>query len=194
MDFRVQGIIAKLKPDLIVALAGRAMADGISAGLGSDFNLAFGNQRSRNRGTEQIDALINRIGAEHREHKIADKFFAEILDINLFNTSGFSLGPRRLNLFPLTEISGKGNDLAVIFFLQPAQNDGRIQPARIGQYHLVNVSFIDRRHRPALYSGNYWKSARSIGISRATTRGTTHCYPQLQNFFKSIRIIEEQRS
>ena len=46
----------------------------------------------------------------------------------MFNAhkTGFLTG--RLNILALTQISCKGDHLTLIFFLQPFQDDGRIQP------------------------------------------------------------------
>ena len=79
--------------------------------------------RPCNRGAQQINALIKRIGAKHREDIIANKFFAQIFNINLFNAQHFGFRPRRRQLFALPEIGGKSDNLASIGLLQPFQND-----------------------------------------------------------------------
>ncbi len=56
------------------------MSDGIGADFFRDLDLLLGDQRPRDRGAEQILALVERIGAEHREHIVAHEFFAQILD------------------------------------------------------------------------------------------------------------------
>ena len=73
----------ELEAHLVVALAGGAMGDGIGAGLGGDLDQALGDQRPGDRGAEQIDALVEGIGAEHREDEVADEFLAQILDMDL---------------------------------------------------------------------------------------------------------------
>ena len=60
------------------------MGNGISTDLFGNLDLFLGNQRTRNRGAEQIDAFIDGIGAEHREDVIADEFLAKVLDENVF--------------------------------------------------------------------------------------------------------------
>ena len=123
LNLGIAGIIAKLKAHLVIALAGRAMTYRIGAGGGGNFNLPFGDKRPRNGGAEQINAFIKRIGAKHREDIIADKFLAQVFDENLFNAQHFGFGPRRFQLFTLTQIGGEGHDLAGIDVLQPFQND-----------------------------------------------------------------------
>ena len=47
-DIGVERIIAELESDLVVALAGGAVGDGIGADIAGDLDLAFGDQRPRN--------------------------------------------------------------------------------------------------------------------------------------------------
>ncbi len=52
LDAGVERIIAEFEADLIVALAGRTVGDGVGADLAGDLDLSFGDQRPRNRGAE----------------------------------------------------------------------------------------------------------------------------------------------
>ena len=85
LDVGLQRVIGQLEADLVVALAGRAMGDRVGADLARDLDLALGDQRPGDRGAEQICALVKRVGAEHREDKIADEFLAQILDEDLLD-------------------------------------------------------------------------------------------------------------
>ena len=80
LDVRLQRVIAELETDLIVALAGRAMGDRIGADLLGDLDLPLGDQRARDRGAQQVLALIQRVGAEHREDEVADEGLAQVVD------------------------------------------------------------------------------------------------------------------
>ncbi len=73
-------VVAELEAHLVVALAGGAVADGVGARLAGDVDLLLGDQRPRDRGAEQVDALVQRVGAEHREHVVADELLAQVLD------------------------------------------------------------------------------------------------------------------
>ena len=59
------------------------MGDGVGAGRGGDLDQALGDQRPGDRGAEEVDTLIERIGAEHRKDEVADELLAEILDEDL---------------------------------------------------------------------------------------------------------------
>src|SRR4051812_23328230 len=79
-DVGLQGVIAELEADLIVALAGGTVTDRIGADPPRDLDLLLRDQRPRNRRAEQILALVNRVRAEHREDVVADEFLAHVLD------------------------------------------------------------------------------------------------------------------
>jgi hypothetical protein len=101
---------------LVVALAGRAVGDRVGADLAGDVDQVLGDQRPRDRGAEQILALVERVGAEHREHVVAHEFLAHILDEDVFGLDAEQLGllARRLELLALAEVGGEGDDLAAI--------------------------------------------------------------------------------
>ncbi len=111
----------------------------IGADLLGDLDLALGDQRPRDRRAEQILALVQRIGAEHREDVILDEGIAQILDENLLNPHQLGLLARRAEFFPLPDIGGEGNHLRRVGFLQPAQNHGGVEAARKGEHDLLDV-------------------------------------------------------
>ena len=143
LDVRVQRIGAQFEAHLVVALAGRAVRDGLCAGLVGDLNQTFGDQRARDRGAEQVFAFIHGVGAEHREHEIAHEFFAQVVDENVFRLDAHfqRLGARRFQLLSLAEVGGEGDHFAMIGVLQPFQDDRGVESAGIGEY-----GFFDVRH------------------------------------------------
>ena len=138
LDVRVQRIIGELEAHLVVALAGRAMGDGVGAGQLGDLDLALGDQRPGDRGAEQIDAFIERVRPEHGEDEIAHELLAQILDEDLLDAEHLGLLARRLQLLALAEIGGEGDDLAPIGLLQPFQDDRGVEPAGISEHHLLD--------------------------------------------------------
>ena len=119
LDVGIERIGRELEAHLIVALAGRAVGDGVGAHLLGDLDQALGDQRPRDRGAEQILALVEGVGAEHREHIVAHEFLAQVLDEDVLRLDAeqFRLFPRRLQLLALAEVGGEGDDLGAIFGL-----------------------------------------------------------------------------
>ncbi len=149
----LERVIGKLEAHLVVALAGGAVSDGIGADFLGDLDLLLGDERPRDRGAEQILALIKRVGAEHRKHVVADEFLAQILDEDVLRLDAEHqrLLPRRLEFLALPEIGGKGDDLAAIGGLQPFQDDRGVETAGISQHDFFHVSFVRVIHS---HSGN----------------------------------------
>ena len=73
----------ELEAHLVVALAGRAVADRVGALGVRDFDLSFGDQRARDRGAEQIVTLVHGVGAQHRKDEVARELFAQVFDVEL---------------------------------------------------------------------------------------------------------------
>ena len=134
----LQRVIGELEANLVVALAGRAMGDRIGADLFGDLDLALGDQRAGDRGAEQILALIERIGAEHREDEVAHEGLAQVVHEDLLDAEHLGLAAGGLQFLALAEIGGEGHDLAAIGRLQPAQDHAGIQPARIGEHDFLD--------------------------------------------------------
>ncbi len=132
-NIRVERVITQFKADLIIALAGGAVTHGICADLMGDFDLTFGNQGARDGCAQKIEPFIQSIGAKHRKNEVANKFFAQIINIDFFDTIGFGLRPRRLQFFALTQIGREGDNFTSLFFLKPFQDDGCVQSAGIGE-------------------------------------------------------------
>ena len=133
LDLGVQRVGGQFETHLVIALAGGAMGHGIGAGFLGDLNKALGNQGSRDRGAQQIQPLVDGIGAEHWEHKIAHEFFAQVFDIDIVRAHHLGFGAGWFQLFSLAKIGGEGHDLAAVFGLQPFENDRCIQTAGIGE-------------------------------------------------------------
>ena len=130
------------------------MGDGIGAGFAGDFDQPLGNQRARDRGAEQIVALIAGVGAHHREHEIAHEFFAQIVDIDVFGLDPHQLrlGARGFELFALTEVGGERHHFAIVGDLQPFENDRGVEPAGIGKDDPLDIGHGRLRLRERMLS------------------------------------------
>ena len=114
------------------------MSDSVGACLPRDFDQPLGYQRSRDRRPQEILSFVHCVRAEHRKHEIADKLLLEIIDeyFRCVHLLRFRAG--RLQFFALSDICGKGDDFAIVFFLQPLQDDGGIEPAGISEYDFLD--------------------------------------------------------
>ena len=139
LDVGLQRIGGKLEAHLIVALAGGAMGHGVGAGLARDLDQMLRDQRPRDGGAEQIQPLIDRVGAKHRKHEVAHELLAHVAHEDVFglHPQQFGLGARGRQLLALAEVGGEGHHLAAIGDLKPLQDDRGVETAGIGEDDLL---------------------------------------------------------
>ena len=128
-DVGPQGVGPQLEPNLVVALARGSVTDGIGPGRVCDFDQPLGDQWPGDRRAQQVFALVQGVGPEHREHEVPDELLPEVLDIDLGHAHSLGLGPCRFKFLALTQIGGEGHDLAVVLLLQPSEDDRGVQAA-----------------------------------------------------------------
>src|SRR3546814_20942836 len=82
---------------------------------------------------EQVQSLIKRIGPHHREHIIADEFFAQVINEDMLGLDAhqFSLLASWFQFLALPQIGGTGQHFAALFLLSPLQD--RSEERRIGK-------------------------------------------------------------
>ena len=138
-DLRVEGVGGELEADLVVALAGGAVGDGVGAGRCGDLDEALGDERAGDGGAEEVEALVLGVGAEHREDEVAHEGLAQVLDEDVLGRDAEELGllARGLQLLALAEVGGEGDDLAAVLGRQPLQDDRGVEAAGIGEDDLL---------------------------------------------------------
>jgi hypothetical protein len=95
------------------------MCDGIRTGFFGDLNQTLGDQRACDGSTQQIQPLVDRIGAEHGENEIAHEFFAQVFDIDGGCAHHLGLGAGGFQFLALAQIGGECHHLATVFGLKP---------------------------------------------------------------------------
>ena len=141
-DLHVRGKAAdgQLKPHLVVPLSGAAMADGVRALLPGDLHQAAGDDRPGEGGAQQVVLIF---GPHHHggdDHLIHHEV-GQILHPDLGGPRLQGLLLDAVQLVPLAHVGGHGDDLrVVVVFLEPRDDDGRIQPAGIGEHDLFDLS------------------------------------------------------
>ena len=135
LHVRRQGFDRQFKAHLIVALAGRAVANGGRAFLFGDFHQLFGDDGPRKARAQQVFLLIHRAHLQRGPDVIGHKLFAHVDDIELFRAGLLGLLMQGFQLFALAHVHRDGNHVVIVIFLQPRDDDGRIQTAAIREHH-----------------------------------------------------------
>ena len=134
-DVRVERIGREFEADLVVALARGTMRDRISIGFPRDFDQAFGNQRPRDAGAEQVVAFIPSIGTHHREDEVAHELLAQVLDVDVLVGNAHCTGflARGFDFLALSQIGGEGHHFEPALDLEPLGDDRGIETTGIGE-------------------------------------------------------------
>ena len=121
----------QFEADLVVAFARGAVGEGFGLFFPGDFNHALGDEWPGDAGAEEVLALIDRARLDHREDEVAREFLLQVGDVAFGRPGAFGLGFQPFEFLFLTDIGAERNDLRLIPFLDPRQNDGGIQAARV---------------------------------------------------------------
>jgi len=149
LDFGFERVGTKFEANLVVALAGCTVADCIGTRFTGDLDQTLGDQRSSDRGAEQVFAFVDGVGPKHREDEVANKLFAQVIDVDLLDTHRFRFGSSWLQLLALAKVGGEGNDFAVVLEFKPLENHRGIEATGVGQYNLRDVGFLVRHYSGA---------------------------------------------
>ena len=131
LDLRGQRRRRQLEAHLIVSLARGAMRNGPGAFALGDLDHALGDQRPRDAGAEKILPLVDGSRLHDRENEIARELLPQIVHLATGRARGERLGFEAVEFFLLADIGAKRDHLRVVRLLEPAQDDGGIQPSRI---------------------------------------------------------------
>ena len=128
-----QGAVGVLEAHLVVALSGGAVRDGVGTRLLRDPQLRGGDEGPADRGAHEVLALVERVGAVHRERIVTSELLTQVehADVDCAETLGLEL--RGLELLTLSEIGDEGRHRAAVRALEPDEDHGGVEPARVGE-------------------------------------------------------------
>ena len=129
----------QLKADLIVSFAGAAVGNGIRALGKRNLGKLLADDRSCKCRAEQV-LFILRTHHDRRDANLVAHFIDKVSDDQLACAGLKRLFLQTLELVALTDVGGNSDDFGVIVvFLQPGNDDGRIQTARVGENDFLDV-------------------------------------------------------
>ena len=166
----LSAVVGDLEPHLVVALARRAMRDRIGADQLGDLDLPLRDQGAGDAGAQQVLAFVQRVGAEHRKHEVADERLAQVVHEDFLDAEHLRLPAGRFQLLALAQVGGEGHDLAPVVCLQPAQDHAGVQPAGVGEHDFLHV--LDGHGHPSLIVQGY-RIPACAGKGRPETRATS---------------------
>ena len=133
LDLRVERQRRELEAHLVVALAGGAVGDGVAALGLCGLHHRLGDHGTRDRRAQEVVALVDRVGAKHRETEVARELFAQVGDDALLRARRARLLVQAVELLSLTHVSAEGDDRNVVLLLQPGEDHGGVEAAAVGE-------------------------------------------------------------
>src|SRR5262249_2156453 len=106
-----------------------------------DLHLAPRDERTGDRGAEEVLVLVDGSGTEHREDVVPDELLPQVLDDRLARPrlAGTLGEPRELRALP--DVGPERDDLRAVALDQPAKDDRGVEPARVRQHNPADGSF-----------------------------------------------------
>ena len=137
--FGGEALDSQLEADLVIALAGAAVGDGVRALLLGDVHQALADDGA-GEGSAQEIVLVLRPHHHGGDDHVVHHFVNQVLDVQLRCAGLDGLLLQTLQLVALAHVCGDGDDLGVVVvLLQPGNDDGRIQAAGIGQHDFFDL-------------------------------------------------------
>ncbi len=133
-EVRRERHVGELETALVVALAGRAVRHRVGFLLPRDLDLRLRDQRPRDRGAKIILPFVDRVRPDHRVDEVPREFLDQVECIVLRRSRLAGLLGQPFQLLLLANIGGECDDLRVIGFAQPFNDDRRVQSAGVSQY------------------------------------------------------------
>ena len=134
----------QLETDLVIALAGGAVADGVCALSQCDLGQLLADDGTGESGAQQV-GLVLCVHLQGGDDDLFDHLIHQISDDQLGSAGGQGLFFQAIQLVSLTDVAGHGDDFGIaIIFLQPGNDDGSIQTAGIGKNNFLNRLFIHK--------------------------------------------------
>ena len=142
LHLRREALDGQLEADLVVALAGRAVRDGIRALGNGDLRQLLADDRSCKGSAQQVGLVLG-IHLHGRDDHVVDHLVDQIGHDQLACAGLERLLLEALQLIGLTDIAGHRDDLGIVVILfQPGNDDGRVKAAGIGQNDFLDLIFI----------------------------------------------------
>ena len=140
--FRSQGFDGQFKADLVVALACSAVSDGIGAFFLGDFDEFLGNKGPSEGRAQEVFAFIDSTGFDRRPNVLFHEFFFDVHDIDFGSARSIGFLFNGFKVVRLADVGAGSDDFgARIVFLQPGNDDRRIEAAGISQDNFFNIFF-----------------------------------------------------
>lgn len=132
-----------LEADLVVALAGAAVGDDSGVVLVGGGDEVLDDGRPGEGGDQRVAVHVEGVGLDRREAVLLGELVLGVRDLGLDGTAGErALADDVQVLAALADVHGNGDDLGARLLGDPADGDGGVQAARVGEYDALGHGFL----------------------------------------------------
>lgn len=168
LEIRSECLEGDIEPDLIVPFTRATMSNRDGTMLTGSIDHQFGDKWSAEGGSEGVFTLVKRACHECGENEVVDEEGTGIHGDSVDGACGQGFLLDAVEVADFAQIDGEGDDIKVVFFLDPGHHDGGVQAAgvskddlafgagfislgilRIGSHALVSVPGVKRISRQA---------------------------------------------
>ncbi len=133
LEIGSKSLDAELEADLVVALAGCAVADGRSAFFAGDLDKLLGDQRTCHGCAEKIFVLVDGVCLDAGYNVFLGELIIDIQDIELGSAAIYCTLFKMIEFFLLTAVDADADDIEVVIFFEPRNNGCGIKTAAVGE-------------------------------------------------------------
>ncbi len=143
-----------VEADLVVALAGAAVGDGLGLVLVGGIDHELGDERPAQRGRQRILALVHGAGHQGRQDEAIDEQVAGVDGDGVDRPGLHGLLLDLLDVLALAEVDREGDHVEVVLLADPRHHDGGVEAAAIRQDDLVacHCSVLKRKNCGARFN------------------------------------------
>src|SRR5450759_107863 len=181
-ELRRERHVGELEPDLVVALSGAAVREGVAPRRERDLDLLLGDEGTRGRRPEQVVVLVGGAGLQHRKEVIARELVLRVDEEELRRAGLPRLLLETRGLLGLADVDRDGDHLASVVLLQPGDDDGRVESARVGECGLLDL----RLHETFSFGASRRISSSALMNPDSAGRGTTYGGSRRRTFVRDV--------
>lgn len=134
---------AGFEADLVVALAGAAVGDDACVVLLGGGDEVLDDGRPGESRHQRVAVHVEGVGLDRRETVLLGELVLGVRDLGLDGTAGERALTNDVQvLAALADIHGNGDDLGARLLGDPADGDGGVQAARVGEYDALGHGFL----------------------------------------------------
>ena len=132
----------EFKADLVVSFAGATVRDGIGALLQSDERLVLRDHGTRQRSSEEILVFVHCASLERLEDVLGEELFLEIAHDDFGGARLIRLFGNGVHVVALSDIGDECDHFASVVFVEPGDDDGRVESTGIGKHYFCRHRFL----------------------------------------------------